>query len=857
MKKNVTFFLFVLLSTTIFAQKVVESPEYGFSTLPGDITKIELLDTTTVLHFHIKSTPGSWISIPKKSYIQVVGSDDKLFITKAEGIPKAKRYYMPDSGEVKYKLFFPKVNNSINKIDFGEANAGGSWYVYDIIINENDGEFLIPKVLRGNWTLADGSNQWNYGFGSKYALMNGTKWDYESVDKKGKKYTIILENDEGLRTIHAKLGKQGKVAFGTTPNSLKNYSLTKVINPNFKLKEDSVFEKMVFGLDSTTYSGMIKGFSDKVEQKTGMVYVNNAFTGNQESHLVKINEGGSFQSKLPLTHPQTVFVRMASGAYTVFLEPNKETFHYIHGKASFFMGDNAQENSGLDALKDIKLSLDRKERMKIGETAPEEYKKMCFSLREKALNELTAYQKNNFVSPKALQIKKLDLELSFYQELLGYNMYRRSLKYQNKKAKKDEDKIPYQEFEVSENYYDFLPKNIVDNQLLALSNGYYFFTNRLIYTDIFKAKTPSRLTKTEIAKWLQNKGVELTDEELNMVESSKQFETPEILAKEAKYKKAYGDIEQGFYRNYKDYFKKAREALKDDKTTKYNHFILSLAGYLKEDGVKITDEEAKMVEALSSLDAPEEIEAKRFFNEEFKDALKTFTDKYKDYNSEIYRERSSIARDKKIKNFFGKNTSFLQDVIKIQELSKKFEDYQVYNDDDLARVQEDIKLPFLKNYLAKANEQTKEKIEINKTKGGYTVHNVEKTEGDELFDSMIAKFKGKVVYVDFWATWCGPCKSGIERIKPLKEEMKNEDVVFLYITNQTSPEGTWKNSIPDIKGEHYRVSSDEWNYLTDKFKISGIPHYTLVNKTGDVVKDKLGHMTNPKLKSMLQKELSK
>ena len=61
----------------------------------------------------------------------------------------------------------------------------------------------------------------------------------------------------------------------------------------------------------------------------------------------------------------------------------------------------------------------------------------------------------------------------------------------------------------------------------------------------------------------------------------------------------------------------------------------------------------------------------------------------------------------------------------------------------------------------------------------------------------------------------------------------------MYITNQTPPEKIYNNMIPDIKGEHYRVSSDELNYLKDKFKITGIPHYMLVNKKGEVVKGKV------------------
>jgi hypothetical protein len=57
--------------------------------------------------------------------------------------------------------------------------------------------------------------------------------------------------------------------------------------------------------------------------------------------------------------------------------------------------------------------------------------------------------------------------------------------------------------------------------------------------------------------------------------------------------------------------------------------------------------------------------------------------------------------------------------------------------------------------------------------------------------------------------------------------------------------------IPDIKGEHFRVSSDEWNILSSKFNISGIPHYALVNKKGVVIDTDLKRMENSELKTKL------
>ncbi|MFS4483854.1 TlpA family protein disulfide reductase [Hyunsoonleella sp. 2307UL5-6] len=855
--KNAIIILFLGLITLYSnAQKSIENPEYGFASYPGELTKIEMLDTTTVLHFKLKKLPWGYFHLHKESYIQDASGDNKLFVTKVTGA-KFKRNDFPSSGEAMYQLYFPPLNKTVKTIDFGVEKERG-WLIYDITLQEDENSLLLPKALRGNWLLADGSNRWDYGFNSKYAIVDGMVWNYKSVDVKGKKYTIILENRDRLKTIYAKLGKDGKVTFGSSPKSLKSYSLTKVDNPNLRLLEDTTFEDITFGLDSTTYSGMIKGFSSKIKQKTFMVHVNNTFTGNQESHLVKIKDDGTFQSKFPLTHPQTVFVKMGSNAFSIFLEPNKETFHYVDRKTSLFMGDNAQVNSDLDALKEMRISIGRADRRKIGETSPEDYKKIVVNLKNKTLKALSAYQEKHFISQKALQIKNIELELGFYQELLGYDMYRGSLKYQNKKVKKETDKMPYQEFEVKDAYYDFLPKDIVDNELLVVSNSYYFFTNRLMYADIFKGQGNSRLTKVEIADGLQKNGVELTAEELNMVELSKQIETPEILAKVAKFDKKYGDVERGFYKNYKeDYFKEVQKALKEGKTPKHNHFILSVADYFKAKNIEITDEETKMVEALRVLKTPLEIEEERMFNEQFTGVFSAFYNKYNDNASEIFRARSITARNKKIKDFFGKQNSFLQNVIKMQSLSKRFEDFNVYSNAELTRLTKDIDVPFLKNYLIALNEQTKKNIEINKTKGGYTVHNVHKNEGDELFDAMLEKFKGKVVYVDFWATWCGPCKSGIKRMKPLKEEMANEDVVFLYVTNQTSPEKTWNNAIANINGEHYRVSDDEWNYLAKKFNISGIPHYTLVDRAGNVIKPKLRQMPNASLKKILLSEINK
>lgn len=128
--------------------------------------------------------------------------------------------------------------------------------------------------------------------------------------------------------------------------------------------------------------------------------------------------------------------------------------------------------------------------------------------------------------------------------------------------------------------------------------------------------------------------------------------------------------------------------------------------------------------------------------------------------------------------------------------------------------------------------------------------------GDELFDKIIAPYKGKIVLVDFWNTWCGPCAMAMSSIEPYKSrELKSDEIVWLYIANTTSPYAEYQKRIQEIKGVHYRLSQEQWNEIAHKkFKIYGIPAYVLVQKDGtyEFREDFLFHDTLiSTLKSML------
>lgn len=142
--------------------------------------------------------------------------------------------------------------------------------------------------------------------------------------------------------------------------------------------------------------------------------------------------------------------------------------------------------------------------------------------------------------------------------------------------------------------------------------------------------------------------------------------------------------------------------------------------------------------------------------------------------------------------------------------------------------------PFYKEAFETMEKRMQERLEANKSKTGYKVCEVPKVGNKQLFDAIIKPYRGKVILVDCWATWCGPCRQSIKQLEPEKDEMlKDGNIAFVYLTGESSPLGTWMNMIPDIKGDHYRLSKEQWNYVCDSFGIEGIPSYILVDKQGN------------------------
>jgi thiol-disulfide isomerase/thioredoxin len=233
-----------------------------------------------------------------------------------------------------------------------------------------------------------------------------------------------------------------------------------------------------------------------------------------------------------------------------------------------------------------------------------------------------------------------------------------------------------------------------------------------------------------------------------------------------------------------------------------------------------------------------------------------------EFGSSVGRIKSYAQTHQKLVDDFGLKGNLLPDLLYSEHLAGMMSnDMRPLTPQEADSVRILIREPAIRERLMEFSREQEAKAEAlrveNLSKSGYYLPRIPNVGGELILDSIVAQYPGKLVFVDFWATWCGPCKAGIQRIKPLKEEYAGKDIVFVYITDPSTPLATWTRSIPDIKGYHYRLDEKTVSVLYKKYEVKTIPRYMLFDKMGQLISGDLGNAAhnNSELKQLLEKYL--
>ena len=129
--------------------------------------------------------------------------------------------------------------------------------------------------------------------------------------------------------------------------------------------------------------------------------------------------------------------------------------------------------------------------------------------------------------------------------------------------------------------------------------------------------------------------------------------------------------------------------------------------------------------------------------------------------------------------------------------------------------------------------------------------------GKDIINFVVEANKGKVILVDLWATWCGPCRMAMKMLDEVKPELKEKGCCFVYITGETSPKAKFDEMMPGIEGDHYYLTNAQWKSLSAAYDVAGIPFYLVINKDGSVAQTHLGFPGQEIVKNEIEVALSK
>ncbi len=146
-----------------------------------------------------------------------------------------------------------------------------------------------------------------------------------------------------------------------------------------------------------------------------------------------------------------------------------------------------------------------------------------------------------------------------------------------------------------------------------------------------------------------------------------------------------------------------------------------------------------------------------------------------------------------------------------------------------------------------SSSSTKDENTQTKEETGFTMKNI-KGETVSLSD-----FKGKKVYIKFWASWCPSCLAGLNEFDTLAQEDNDFEVLSIVAINQRGEmnEADFKEWFAGLDTNHFEVLFDENAEFTDEMGVRAYPSSGFFNSEGELVKLSIGHVDNNTIHSVM------
>jgi len=644
------------------------------------------------------------------------------------------------------------------------------------LLGIEDAKTRAQKLFPSNWRNVQ-TGDWTIGFYEDFAIYDCKFWNYKKRQQKGDKHLVVLESEGREVTVNVNKNSKGRRVISIGGAKGEYDLITSVCLPDYPTKDTSTsFKDSHYKTDTVTLVGWLKDMPQWMKD-AGRAYEVMC------EHPFKVEETSSYDKMDSL------------GRFTIKIPLVNSSEVYGDWKRTYIR-TLFEPGETYFLLYDFKGG-----------------HKMFMGKNSRLQNETLAYP----IQWVGGHPYKRDMEEAEAMAFLD------TIKAEKAKALQELKKVIAAHPNISDRYIKYLKGHYRINEGAALMQGRFHMKDRHVPAGFLDYVNREIWQKMETPYTLYSKFGWFRRDFLGQLVSDKYS----IKGPKYTFTTAY-DMYVPVLRRYRD---AGEVAITDDEMDALEtYFEEAVKVIIRQQGAASEEDSRRAVEDFKQLDC-----RKRYAEIREREDVKAVLAKEEVLMLSIYHPLcilDSLGSDQNMRDIVS-----VCELYGVMDLQRK-----PLEEPAMQQALNSIKMPAAKDFLLA--EQKKyldlQNRDISHSENLKPAEDVaDMSDGEQILRKLIEPYKGKIILMDIWGTWCGPCKDALSRSQAEYKRLKDFDLVYLYLANNSSEE-SWKNVIKmyDVTGDnvvHYNLPAAQQNAIEAFLQVEAFPTYKLIDRNGTIL----------------------